>query len=78
MSACLSTAAYRNPAASILRLDTRADTGFGAYLLPVAGLAALPYVALAHADPVRVVRYCSSIKRRNLLNRLTICSPTVS
>lgn len=31
MSACLSTAAYRDPAASILRLDTGADAGFGAH-----------------------------------------------
>lgn len=69
MSACLSIASYRDPAASILRLDIGADTGFGAYLLLVAGLAVLPYIALTHVDPVRVVRYRSSIERRNLLNR---------
>lgn len=69
MSACLSTAAYRDPAASILRLDTGADTGFGSHFLLVAGLAALPYDTLVHAVPACVVRYPSSIKRRNLLNR---------
>ena len=69
MSECLSTVAYRDPAASILRLNTGADTGFGAHLLLVAGLAVLPYIALTHVDPVRVVRYRSSIERRNLLNR---------
>lgn len=69
MSACLSTAAYCDPAMSILRLDTGADTGFGAHLLLFAGLVALPYVTLVHAAPARVVRYRSSIKRRNLLNR---------
>ena len=69
MSAFLSTAECRDPAASILRLGTGADIGSGAHLLLVAGLAALPYIALIHVDPVRVVRYRSSIERRNLLNR---------
>lgn len=68
MSAFLSTAECLYSAASILRLGTGADTGFCAHLLLVAGLAALPYVALAHADPARVVRYRSSIKRRDLSN----------
>lgn len=68
MSAFLSTAECRDSAASILRLGTGADIGSGAHLLLVAGLAALPYVALAHADPARVVRFRSSIKRRDLSN----------
>ena len=49
-------------------IATGADTGFGAHLLLAAGLAALPYVALAHADPAHVVRCRSSIKRRDLSN----------
>lgn len=69
MSAFLSAAAYCDQAASILRLDTGTDTGFGVHFLLVAGLAALPYITLVHAVPAHVVRYRSSIKRRNLLNR---------
>lgn len=69
MSACLSTATYRDPAASILRLDTGSDAGFGAHFLLVVGLAALPYVTIVHAVPARIVRYRSSNNRRNLLNR---------
>lgn len=68
MSDCLSTVAYRDPAASILRLNTGADTGFGAHLLLVAGLTARSYVALAHVDSACVVRNCSSINRHDLSN----------
>lgn len=49
-------------------LGHRGRLGFGVHLLLVAGLTVLSNVALAHADPARVVRYRSSIKRRDLSN----------
>lgn len=51
-----------------IALGHRGRLGFGVHLLLVAGLTVLSYVALAHADPARVVRYRSSIKRRDLSN----------
>lgn len=51
-----------------IALGHRGRLGFGVHLLLVAGLTVLSYVAFAHADSARVVRYRSSIKRRDLSN----------
>lgn len=51
----LSTAEYREVALALLRLGTVAVMRPGAFYLLTSGIAVLPHVSLARADPDRIV-----------------------